>query len=264
MDITTVHLVYFSPTGSTHAVLKSIAEGMNGLPVREHNLTRVASRSETLSFGADDLVLLGAPVYYGRIPAPLHGYTRLKGGGAPVVPIVVYGNRDYEDALRELTDVAAADGFVPVAAGAFVAEHSLNAALAAGRPDAKDRESLRVFGEAVMRKLAAAASAEALPQPEIPGNVPYKAYGGMPFVPDVEPDVCISCGMCAEACPVAIIEDERFTVTHPEACLCCMACVRICPVDARGFTAVENEQLRTRMEALARACAARREPEIFI
>ncbi len=264
MNIAKVHLVYFSPTGSTHTVLKGIAEGLGGLPVEEHDLTLPGGRDGVLPFGPDDLVLLGAPVYYGRIPAPLHGYARLQGARTPVVPVVVYGNREYEDALRELTDVAEADGFVPVAAGAFVAEHSLNAAMGTGRPDEADREVLRAFGRAVAEKLAAAASAAALTPPEVRGNTPYKPYGSIPFVPEVEPDVCIGCGICVEACPVGIIEDEHFTVTAPDACLCCMACVKICPVDARGFAAEESEQLRTRMDALARKCAARREPETFL
>ena len=264
MNITTVHLVYFSPTGSTHAVLKAIARGLGGLPVREHDLTPPGARDATLSFGPNDLVLLGAPVYYGRIPAPLHGYARLKGARTPVAPVVVYGNREYEDALRELTDVAAAAGFVPVAAGAFVAEHSLNAAMGSGRPDAADREVLCAFGQALAGKLAAAADADALSPLKITGNTPYRPYGSMPFVPEVTPDVCIGCGACVEACPVGIIEDEHFTVTTPDACLCCMACVKACPVDARGLPAEQTEQLRTRMDALARKCAARREAETFL
>ena len=49
----------------------------------------------------------------------------LKGNGARAVLLVVYGNREYEDTLLELSDVMEAAGFSPVAAVAAVAEHSI-------------------------------------------------------------------------------------------------------------------------------------------
>lgn len=46
-------------------------------------------------------------------------------------------------------------------------------------------------------------------------------------------DECISCGACAEECPVnAISEGESTYVIDPEICIECGSCAAICPNNA--------------------------------
>ncbi len=46
-------------------------------------------------------------------------------------------------------------------------------------------------------------------------------------------DACLSCGSCAEACPVsAISEGDTKYVVDPEVCIDCGACEDACPVGA--------------------------------
>ena len=46
-------------------------------------------------------------------------------------------------------------------------------------------------------------------------------------------DDCISCGACAENCPVnAISEGDGKYVINPDLCIDCGACAGECPVDA--------------------------------
>lgn len=72
-----------------------------------------------------ELCVIVTPVYGGRVPVlALQRLQRLKGNGAPAILGVVYGNRDYEDALLELRDTAISLGFSPLTAGAFIGEHS--------------------------------------------------------------------------------------------------------------------------------------------
>ena len=59
-----VSLVYFSATKTTQKNLRAIAEGI-GLPVKEYDFTLPQNRSADITFGPDELVLAGAPVYGG-------------------------------------------------------------------------------------------------------------------------------------------------------------------------------------------------------
>ncbi len=46
-------------------------------------------------------------------------------------------------------------------------------------------------------------------------------------------DACLSCGACADTCPVsAIAEAETQYQIDAEACLSCGACADACPVSA--------------------------------
>ena len=46
-------------------------------------------------------------------------------------------------------------------------------------------------------------------------------------------DTCISCGACAESCPVsAISQGDTQYVIDAEACMSCGACASGCPVEA--------------------------------
>ena len=68
-----------------------------------------------------ELCVIAVPVYGGRVAATaLQRLQRLKGNGSSAILVVVYGNRDYEDALLELRDTTVQLGFVPLTAGAFI------------------------------------------------------------------------------------------------------------------------------------------------
>lgn len=46
-------------------------------------------------------------------------------------------------------------------------------------------------------------------------------------------DECISCGACAEECPVSCISaGETKYVINPDECIECGACASVCPVGA--------------------------------
>lgn len=54
--------------------------------------TRPEERRKVHMFGADDVVVLGVPVYYGRVPEVPGLLDGLQGEETPAVLLAVYGN----------------------------------------------------------------------------------------------------------------------------------------------------------------------------
>ncbi len=94
----------------------------------------------------------------GRIPALAAERLRLiPSGGAQCVCVVVFGNRDFDDALLELTDLARELSYKVVAATAISAsaEHSIIRKYGADRPDKSDMEELISFGKTIQSLMEA-------------------------------------------------------------------------------------------------------------
>ena len=132
--------VYFSPTGGTRKAVLNLAAGMGG-DIEEVDLCALKGER---GFGPEDLVIVGMPVFGGRIPGfAAKLLKQCRGNGATAVTVAVYGNRAFEDALVELNDALKELGFKIGASAALLAEHSMAREVAAGRPDKKDEEDAR-------------------------------------------------------------------------------------------------------------------------
>ena len=149
MNIEKWIIAHFSPTGGTKKVADAIAAGFN-TPVVEMDLTKADS---AVTLDENDALMAVLPVFAGRVPQiSLERLSALKGNGQKAVAVVVYGNREFDDALLETRDALEASGFRVVAAAAFLAEHSIVRSIAAGRPDAEDEALCRQFAADVMAK----------------------------------------------------------------------------------------------------------------
>jgi len=262
--------IVFSPTGTTRKVLQSVVKGLSPQSWSTVDLTRLpAAPDPTLAdHGAESLALIGVPVYAGRVPAlARQRMLGIDGMGRRAVLVVVYGNRAYDDALLELRDLALECGFVPVAAAAFVGEHSFSTSeypIAAGRPDQFDLDRAVLFGESVQKKLqkieGLALDGTSL---QVPGNFPYReGVQAAPISPETDPEKCVLCGACVAACPVDAISLTDDTLeTNKMLCLRCCACTRACPTGARAML---HERILELGRILHEKHAQRREPEFFL
>jgi ferredoxin len=264
MKIQNVRLVYFSPTHTTRKVLEAIGRGVGLGPVTATDLTPPQPPAWP-AFAADDLLVIGAPVYAGRLPATAVARFRgLRGNGGPAVVAAVYGNRAFEDALVELEDIVAKAGFRPLAGGAFIGEHSYHTEtipIAPGRPDAADIARVEAFG-GELRKLLDGISGDDIVSPDLPGNRPYRERLAHPPTPPVTDDaVCTRCGECVTACPTAAIPSDDPTTTEGAKCITCAACIKVCPVNARAIT---HPEMLKRIQWVAGIARERREPETWL
>ena len=108
MNIKRVCALYFSPTGGTEQIARFAAAELAqrlGAEVEAIDFTRPENREREYRFSSEDLVLVAAPVYAGRVPNKIlpDFQSRVFGSGAtPAVPLSVFGNRSEDEALREL------------------------------------------------------------------------------------------------------------------------------------------------------------------
>jgi len=265
MEVKKVKLIYFSPTGTTQKVLESIAEGIAVEDVEHINLTLPEGAQQIVSPLSDELAIIGAPVYGGRVPADaINRFKQIKASKTLAIPIVVYGNREFEDALLELKNLAIELGFIPVAGGAFIGEHSFatkEVPIANGRPDSLDIQKAMDFGAKIKDRITALQSPDAQIDLEVPGRFPYE--GGpraMSASPVTNEDICTVCGTCATVCPTAAISINGNVATNVEVCIRCSACVKNCPTGARIW---EDSMLKKIAGWLNENCSKRKEPQIF-
>lgn len=272
MMIKKIWAASFSPTGGTEHIVSLLAEEMGKclkLPVHKISFTLPDERKKSCTFTEEDLLILGTPVYAGRIPNKiLPDVDRsFEGNGTLAVAVSVFGNRNYDDGLMELALLLENHGFCVAAAAAAAARHAFSDDIGAGRPDKQDEEELRVFARRAAEKIKefsgvekivsgnkAAGGVSAL---QITGHNPVGPYytplraDGQPakFLkakPVTDENLCNRCGTCAQVCPMGSISREDPSVVNG-ICIKCQACIRSCPAQAKHF---EDEDFLSHVEML--------------
>lgn len=259
MNIKKVRFVYFSPALHTKALGKMLAArivSQSGLPLEEFDLTGAEAASPV--FDASSLVILAAPVFGGRIPAPAaKRFVSLVGAGEPLISLVSYGGRAWEDALLELQDIAVASGFQPIGAAACVAAHSIAPRIAADRPDGDDEREIALFAEKVAAMLTRPPQGRGL---DIPGRRPYREYNSSPLKRKWG-GACLHCGACASHCPTGAIDRNKPENIREELCISCMGCLAVCPAQCHKADPAFVEAVGRKLEAI---CPARARNEFFM
>jgi ferredoxin len=163
----------------------------------------------------------------------------------------------------ELEDVAVAAGFWPLAAAAFIGEHSYSTAglpIAPGRPDPADLAKALWFGEQVAERMGKGTCGRRNTTLTLPGNRPGKDLRApLGVAPAVDGNLCVACGECRTMCPTGAIGMEG-PVADGALCIQCCACIRACPSGARRTVDPRVLQIA---ERLHRTCGHRQEPEVF-
>jgi ferredoxin len=241
-----LHIIYFSPNGSTLKSLRNIAKGFYGIEQEEHNLLLPQSRQKKYRFGSDDIVLMGmstAGMLFGKVDET---FNCLEGSNTPFIGVVSYGNGYYGVSLRQMKAKAERKGFVVAGLGAFIGRHAISTDVGAGRPDAKDAAVQEKFGRDVLLKINSGNSFKLTKKPAIGWSGLWKfniVVAIRLFMQQKEyelphslkekhvNDDCVTCMKCEKNCPVQAIDirNRHFDLSK---CIACCSCINHCPEQA--------------------------------
>lgn len=271
-NLSFIRTLYFSATGTTEKTVLFLAEHLSaslGIPVKSTDFTSIGARDQNYLFSKNELLIVGVPVYAGRVPNVLLPFLsgKLHGENTPAVSIVLYGNRNYDDALLELNTLLKNSGCIPFASAAMIGEHSFSTTLASGRPDHTDFNQLQEFEQHICKRLR---SANPLSPVSVPGSNPIRPYytprdhlGNPVNILKVKPVTdtarCTQCGFCSQICPMGSIEESDCSKI-PGICIKCCACVKKCPHQAKYFA---DDKYLYHQHELEAGYTRRAEPEFY-
>ncbi len=265
METQQLTLVYFSPTNTTRTILEEIAKGLGREMTTVIDMTPPQNRKKEVYKLTTGPVLMGAPVHAGRLPKDAADcFKRIQASGNPAILTVLYGNREFEDALLELKNIAIECGLRPVAAGAFIGEHSYSSKkypIAQSRPDSADLKIAFSFGQQITDLIGKGEPQEKTGSIQVPGNFPYREGMGRGASPCIEvSEACDDCGICLSVCPKQAINAIDHYSVIAERCIFCCSCIKSCPLEAR---VIKEGPIHEKAKWLHENYSKRKEPELF-
>lgn len=259
MKINKIYSYYFSPSGTTRKITEELNKSFN-LPIDTCDLLKNPLH-EDIHISSNDLCIISLPVYMGRIPSIcIDMVNKIKSNKSLAIGVVVYGNREYEDALVELTDLLTNNNFTIVGAGAFIAQHSIFSSVGNGRPDDSDLKLIKSFGENC-NKIIESLNNDAFSRLEIniKGNRPYRLTKPLPLKPKSK-NTCNNCGLCYRICPTNSILKDSPKEINKDTCISCGACISNCPSNSKYFGGIMYKIAKVKFE---KSNSVYKIPEVF-
>ena len=159
----------------------------------------------------ETVVVLGMPVYVGKIPLPgIKALREIEGSGAMTLTLVAYSGRDYGNALYELTHFADERKLSVVGAGAIAISYVTIRGKTFGKSAIIDMISLTDYAEAAANKIKrlSGSSIEGLkikPAPlEVKGRLP------MHRISRISPRAAAMAQLALDRIPIGRKESEWF------------------------------------------------------
>lgn len=238
-------IVYFSQGGTTKKIGEAIGSGLrnSGWQVDLANLN--ANRNPPLNFDEYEMIGIGSPTYFYKPPFNMSEYLEklpdLKGKRFFVYILFGTYKGDAGNWIREA--LKARNGIeigylVSRGADMFLGYLREGALFSPDRPNEKDLTEAENFGKAISE-----AKPESLP-PADPAPAFLNRLERFFLTPylfnhiytkffKVDPDKCVSCGICLKVCPTCNItmnQDKR--PIWGRDCIGCINCEMKCPTDA--------------------------------
>lgn len=270
-----VHLIHFSPGGTTKETLHNISKGFPNAEIVEIDMLKKSNREKRWSFNRNDLVILGMMTLVQPFGPVKQIFNAIKGNSTPLVGVVLFGNGMYGNSLKVMKKEVEKKGFNMIAAGAFIGKMSYDTEVGKNRPDALDKKIQIDFGKGIWHKISSKSDLSLRekiktdwPQKSLFHKVKtaiciYLPVGKFkvpkPFNSLEFTESCIECGACENRCPMGAINlKEKYS--NPKFCIGCLACVNGCKNNGIIYT---NKLMQKAAFDCRKHFAARREPVVY-
>lgn len=246
MAMPTALIVFFSQSGSTARVAEAIARGLESAGY-ECDLRRIGDGTE-VDPGGYDIVGVGSPVHYYRIPFIVSDYVKHWPDiqDVPAFSFLLHGTYRF-DAANDLRRSLAGKGGREVGHFHCYGESHYLGHLREGylfspdRPSAEELECAERFGGRLAEHVAAGTSDLTSDEPPPPMLYRLERFLLSRWLIEtvysrlfrVDPARCTACGVCVKSCPTANVQaDGVGQPTWGRSCIFCMGCEMNCPEDA--------------------------------
>jgi len=275
-----VVIIYFSQTGNTRKVAEAIREQMIG-DAGHCDLMRLEEADPVMLSGYD-LIGFGVPAFYFREPINAHHFFRemsdqsINDRPKPFFFFVTHGGTPGDvysriDRMAHSRSLETIGFFQCLGVDTFPPFADRKPLTAFGHPDQNDLLMAKEFAKDVIQKAGVYFDQGDPKRPKIPGNWITRAVAGFfseqkirlrmrqHLLPakNILAEKCTRCGLCAEQCPVRIIELKPHPVIDESGCIACYNCQRVCPTGAvqcdwRLFKLISGEYIRPHKKPASR------------
>lgn len=237
-----IGIVYFSGTGNTKTIAKTIGNELNklGSIVEEIDITPYHSRKQEISFENYDAMIFGFPIYASRIPEIIIDWIeKLNVQEKRCAMFFTYGGPTIGVAHYHTQIILENQGFRVIATAEFLGKHSFN--FGPGFEFLEDRpneEDLSVAKEYAMKIYSLfekenVISIDLKKPPKFDEFIErrksrQKVKRKSTIVPTRNGKECSMCMKCEEECPTNAFNANSGEADN-EKCISCMHCISICP-----------------------------------
>ena len=246
-------VVFCSPKGATRTAAEMIVKSLTSLSLVTEavSICKDEERASLLELLHDSkknikFLFVGSPVYgFHPLPPVMDLIQRCPSlEGIHAVPFVTWGGVCSGSALFEMGTALLEKGAFLSGAMKIPAEHSMSWAFSkpfcGGRPNGEDAARIKNGVQAIYEKAVTGSTSSLVPldlSHYTGETLSAMLEGGFETSKARFPKIgfdetlCVKCGACAEACPLACITLSPHPVIG-EACVRCYNCVRVCPEGA--------------------------------
>lgn len=230
-------IIYFSATGNTEKVAKSIKEQLHHLKVNvdEFNITNYSERNNLQNFEKYKALIFGFPVHYLRAPRLIREWlTNLDGKGVKCAVFFTYGGVHVGSAHYDIKTIMDKQNFNLVASAEFLGKHTYNLAgwnFMETRLNEEDLKIAKDFASKSYKRFIGEDTGRVeLEKPRKSSEeIDAIELATKRAIPSPFRDVneCSMCGTCEEVCPTNAMNKEKGKPNR-RICLRCLRCVVNC------------------------------------